>query len=115
MGAKQSSSEKEVANWYFEVWNEPNLKDGFFTDTQQDYFKLCKETANTIKSVSREYRVGGPATASNAWISEMIDFCVKENVPIDFISTHDYGVKQGFLCGSHTRLLSRGCLHFEHS
>jgi xylan 1,4-beta-xylosidase len=87
----------EVASWYFEVWNEPNLKDGFFTGTQQDYFKLYKETAQAIKSVSKSYRVGGPATAGNAWIPEMIDYCIKEKAPIDFISTHDYGVNQGFL------------------
>ena len=89
--------QKEVASWYFEIWNEPNLKGGFFTGTQQDYFKLYKETAIAIKSVSSKYRVGGPATAGNAWIPEMIDFCTQEKVPIDFISTHDYGVKQGFL------------------
>jgi xylan 1,4-beta-xylosidase len=89
--------EKEVGSWYFEIWNEPNLKDGFFTGTQQDYFKLYKETAIAIKSVSANYRVGGPATAGNAWIPEMIDFCLQQKVPIDFISTHDYGVKQGFL------------------
>ncbi|OCX54743.1 glycoside hydrolase [Mucilaginibacter sp. PPCGB 2223] len=87
----------EVASWYFEIWNEPNLKDGFFTGTQQDYFKLYKETAQAIKSVSPRYRVGGPATAGNAWVPETIDFCVQQKVPIDFISTHDYGVKQGFL------------------
>jgi len=93
----QRYGQKEVAKWYFEVWNEPNLKDGFFTGTQQDYFKLYKETALSIKSVSTNYRVGGPATAGNAWIPETIDFCVQQKAPIDFISKHDYGVKQGFL------------------
>lgn len=93
----QRYGEKEVATWYFEIWNEPNLKDAFFTGTQQDYFKLYKETASTIKSVSASYRVGGPATAGNAWVPETIYFCVKQKAPIDFISTHDYGVKQGFL------------------
>lgn len=89
---------REVASWYFEIWNEPNLnQNGFFVGTQQDYFKLYKETATAIKSVSASYRVGGPATAGSAWIPEMIDFCVQQKVPIDFISTHDYGVKQGFL------------------
>ncbi|RYE27399.1 MAG: glycoside hydrolase [Sphingobacteriaceae bacterium] len=87
----------EVASWYFEVWNEPNLKGGFFTGTQQDYFKLYKETAIAVKSVSADYRVGGPATAGNAWVAETIDFCIQQKAPIDFISTHDYGVKQGFL------------------
>ncbi|MDN5286608.1 MAG: glycoside hydrolase [Mucilaginibacter sp.] len=93
----QRYGEKEVTSWYFEVWNEPNLKGAFFTGTQQDYFKLYKETATAIKSVSANYRVGGPATAGNAWIPEMITFCSQQKVPIDFISTHDYGVKQGFL------------------
>src|SRR5438067_626200 len=31
--------EAEVAHWYFEVWNEPNL-DGFGAGSQQEYFKL---------------------------------------------------------------------------
>jgi xylan 1,4-beta-xylosidase len=88
---------KELASWYFEVWNEPNLKGAFFTGTQQDYFRLYKETALSIKSVSANYRVGGPATAGNAWVTDIIDFCTKDKVPLDFISTHDYGVKQGFL------------------
>lgn len=87
----------EVKTWYFEVWNEPNLKDGFWTGTQQDYFKLYLYSAKAIKSVNKEYRVGGPATAGAEWVPEMIDFCSKNNVPLDFISTHTYGVKQGFL------------------
>lgn len=93
--------QKEVASWYFEIWNEPNLnQNGFFAGTQQDYFKLYKETATAIKSVSANYRVGGPATAGNAWIPDMINFCAQQKVPIDFVSTHDYGVKQGFLDAS---------------
>ena len=87
----------EVKNWYFEVWNEPNLSPGFWTGTQADYFKLYQYTAKAIKSVNPDYKVGGPGTAGAAWESEMIDFCVKSNIPIDFISTHSYGVKQGFL------------------
>ncbi|WP_448702880.1 glycoside hydrolase [Mucilaginibacter sp. AW1-3] len=89
--------ESEVKSWYFEVWNEPNLKGFFFSGNQQDYFKLYRETANTIKAVSKSYRVGGPATAGNAWVPEMISFCTDNKVPIDFISTHTYGVKEGFL------------------
>nr|WP_320058627.1 glycoside hydrolase [uncultured Bacteroides sp.] len=87
----------EVKTWYFEVWNEPNLSPGFWTGTQADYFKLYQYTAKAVKSVNTDYKVGGPGTAGAAWESEMIDFCVKNNVPIDFVSTHSYGVKQGFL------------------
>ena len=86
----------EVKTWYFEVWNEPNL-DGFWAGTQQDYFKLYTFSAKAIKSVNPAYRVGGPGTAGAAWEPEMIAYCHKNNVPLDFITTHSYGVKQGYL------------------
>lgn len=86
----------EVKTWYFEVWNEPNL-DGFWAGTQEEYFKLYSYSAKAIKSVNSSYRVGGPGTAGAAWESEMIQYCHKNNLPIDFISTHAYGVKQGYL------------------
>jgi len=86
----------EVKTWYFEVWNEPNL-DGFWAGSQADYFKLYTYSAKAIKSVNPSYRVGGPGTAGAAWEPEMIAYCRKNNVPIDFISTHAYGVKQGYL------------------
>jgi xylan 1,4-beta-xylosidase len=87
----------EVKTWYFEVWNEPNLTPWFWTGTQEEYFKLYEYTARAVKLVNGEYRVGGPATAGAAWESELIDFCAKNNVPIDFVSTHSYGVNQGHL------------------
>jgi xylan 1,4-beta-xylosidase len=87
---------EEVKTWYFEVWNEPNL-DGFWAGTQQEYFKLYSYSAKAIKSVNAAYKVGGPGTAGAAWEPEMIDYCHKNKVPIDFISTHAYGVKQGYL------------------
>ena len=87
---------EEVMTWYFEVWNEPNL-DGFWHGTQAEYFKLYTAAVKGIKAVNKDYKVGGPATAGAAWIPEMLDFCHKNNVPIDFASTHSYGVNQGFL------------------
>ncbi len=83
--------EAEVKQWLFEVWNEPNL-DFFWSGTQAEYFKLYDTTARAVKSVSPAYRVGGPATAGRAWISETIDFASKNKTPLDFITTHDYGV-----------------------
>jgi len=87
----------EVKTWYFEVWNEPNLTPWFWTGTQEEYFKLYQYSVNAIKSINKDYRVGGPATAGAAWEVELIDFCKKNNLPLDFISTHAYGVDQGFL------------------
>lgn len=87
----------EVKTWYFEVWNEPNLTPWFWTGTMEDYFKLYQHSVIAIKSVNKEYRVGGPATAGAAWEKELIEFCKNNNLPLDFISTHSYGVKQGYL------------------
>ncbi len=79
----------EVAQWYFEVWNEPNLP-AFWTGGQQAYFQLYETTVNAIKGVDTRLRVGGPATAANAWIDEFQAFCKERKLPIDFISTHFY-------------------------
>ena len=86
----------EVRNWYFEVWNEPNL-DGFWPAGQEAYFKLYEVTARAIKKVDPAYRVGGPATAGFGWIKETLDYCAQNDVPIDFIATHAYGAMEGFL------------------
>ncbi|MCA1605782.1 MAG: beta-xylosidase, partial [Acidobacteria bacterium] len=79
----------EVRQWFFEVWNEPNLK-SFWTGTQRDYFKLFRYTVEAIKSVDQSLRVGGPATAKSQWINEFVDFCERNKLPLDFISTHHY-------------------------
>ncbi|MEO6733621.1 MAG: glycoside hydrolase [Ferruginibacter sp.] len=88
---------EEVKTWYFEVWNEPNLTPGFWTGSQEEYFKLYKYAAEAVKSVNKAYLIGGPGTAGAAWEAETIEYCQKNNVPIDFVSTHSYGVNQGFL------------------
>ena len=80
---------EEVKEWFFEVWNEPNLPE-FWKGTQADYFKLYRSTAEAIKSVDAALKVGGPATAKNAWIEEFLAFCAKGKTPVDFVSTHHY-------------------------
>jgi len=79
----------EVRQWFFEVWNEPNLR-AFGSGKQSDYFELYRYTAEAIKGVDKMLKVGGPATAANAWIDDFRNFCKTNNVPIDFISTHHY-------------------------
>jgi xylan 1,4-beta-xylosidase len=79
----------EIRQWFFEVWNEPNL-DAFWKGKQSEYFMLYEYTANTIKAIDSNLKVGGPATAGNNWISDFVGFCEKNKVPYDFISTHHY-------------------------
>jgi len=79
----------EVRQWFFEVWNEPNLP-AFGSGKQDDYFALYRYTVEAIKSVDSELKVGGPATADNAWIDDFLKFCNSNGLPVDFISTHHY-------------------------
>ncbi len=117
--------EKEVLQWYFEVWNEPNL-DFFFVGKKSQYFELYKTTSKVVKAVNPGFRVGGPATSNfvpdnrfegeleakemaithkvedldslewkGVWIEEFIAFCKKESLSLDFISTHPYPTDYG--------------------
>jgi xylan 1,4-beta-xylosidase len=79
----------EVRKWFFEVWNEPNLK-AFWTGTRRDYFRLYRETVRAIKNIDAGLPVGGPATAHDEWIEEFVEFCDRQRLPADFISTHHY-------------------------
>lgn len=88
---------EEVRSWYFEVWNEPNL-DGFWQYADQEaYFALYGVTARTIKAIDPQLRVGGPSTAGAAWVPELLAYCKQTNTPIDFATTHTYGVDYGYL------------------
>ncbi len=111
---------EEMREWYFEVWNEPNLT-AFLDGTKSDYFRLYKEAANAIKSIDDQLRVGGPSTSNftadtryhgerldnsksvfysqeeinkqqweGAWIVDFLNYCAKEKLPVDFITTHPY-------------------------
>lgn len=80
---------QEVRTWFFEVWNEPNLAE-LWSGTQAEYFKLYRFTVEAIKAVDASLKVGGPATAKNAWVAEFLDFGEQNHLPIDFVSTHHY-------------------------
>ena len=81
---------EEVESWYFEVWNEPDLRGSFFLGTQEEYFRLYEVTARAIKALDEKLLVGGPATSGSRWISDFVAFCEENDVPVDFISTHQY-------------------------
>lgn len=81
----------EVAAWYFEVWNEPNIDFWAGQPKQSTYFQLYAAAAKALKDVNPRLRVGGPATAQAAWVDLLIAYCAGNHVPIDFVSTHVYG------------------------
>ena len=81
----------EVAQWYFEVWNEPNIDFWAGDPKQSTYWDLYDHTARALKQVSPRLRVGGPATAQAAWADAFIQHCAANKVPVDFVSSHVYG------------------------
>ena len=81
----------EVSQWYFEVWNEPNLDFWAGGPKEATYYHLYDVTARALKAVSPRLRIGGPATAQAAWADRFIHYVAENNVPIDFVSTHVYG------------------------
>lgn len=85
----------EIRTWRFEIWNEPNLND-FWRGDQAEYFRLYSVTARALRAVEPGLQIGGPATAGPAWIPEMIGYAQSSGAPLDFVSTHTYGVDAGF-------------------
>jgi len=81
----------EVSQWYFEVWNEPNLDFWAGEPKQSTYFTLYEHTARSLKAVDARLRVGGPATAQAAWVAAFLRHCKDTQLPVDFVSTHVYG------------------------
>lgn len=81
----------EVSQWYFEVWNEPNLDFWAGNPKEQTYDQLYDAAARALKAVSPRLRVGGPATAQAAWVDRFIRHCAENHIPVDFVSTHVYG------------------------
>lgn len=81
----------EVSQWYFEVWNEPNLDFWGGDPRQPTYWDLYDHTTKALKAANPRLRVGGPATAQAAWADAFIEHCAKNRVPVDFVSSHVYG------------------------
>lgn len=80
----------EVGQWYFEVWNEPNIDFWAGEPKQETYFTLYEHTARALKAVDARLRVGGPASSSAHWVPEFIAHMTADKAPVDFISTHGY-------------------------
>jgi len=88
----------EVRSWNFEPWNEPDI--AFWKGTQAEYFELYRRSAEAIKSVDSDLRVGGPATSNFVpgpdgsfhprWVDDFMAFCATNHLPVDFVSTHPY-------------------------
>lgn len=83
----------EVVTWPIEVWNEPNLPGFWKNADMEEYFKLFQTTFAAIKKLDGRFRVGGPAICGvqdALWIRSFLEFCRKEQIPLDFVTRHHY-------------------------
>jgi len=81
---------EEIRTWYFEVWNEPDLPGAFFNGTRDEYFRLYEVTVRAIKAVDPKIPVGGPSTSNSKWVKSFLRYCGERDLPVDFVSTHQY-------------------------
>ncbi|MBQ3780914.1 MAG: hypothetical protein II801_03915 [Bacteroidaceae bacterium] len=82
---------KKYTNSYVEIWNEPDLKDGFFTGTLEDYLHIYETAAPAVIEGYSDIKVGGPSGAFNWWHQALCDRAKQKGLPLDFLSGHTYG------------------------
>ncbi|MGJ3243749.1 MAG: GH39 family glycosyl hydrolase [Opitutales bacterium] len=80
----------EVSRWYFECWNEANLKDGFFAGTQEEWFGLWAATYAGVKAANPGLKIGGPSTARGEWMEEFLDWTAEHGCEPDYLISHFY-------------------------
>lgn len=95
--------ENEVASWYWEVWNEPNI--GYWKGTFEEYCKLYDYAADGLKKAFPRARIGGPHSTdpsnegANAFLRRFLEHCVrgknyatgKIGSPLDYVGFHAKG------------------------
>jgi len=101
----------EVEQWYWEVWNEPNLRD-YWHGTPEEFFRLHDCAVDAVRRALPTARVGGPDVAGggSTFLQDFMAHCAggtnyatgARGTPTDFLSFHAKG-RPSFVDG-HVRL-----------
>lgn len=87
-----------VRQWYFEVWNEPDID--YWHGTPEQYWELYDRAAAGVRAALPGAKVGGPASTGpgreNAYkfLDDFLTHVTAAKVPLDFISFHAKGQPQ---------------------
>jgi len=92
---------EQVRQWYFEVWNEPDLGilwlKKFWKGSPEEYFRLYDYAATAVKSVDPAFPVGGPVGIFSTTVDPFLKHVTSENfatggtsAPLDFFDMHVY-------------------------
>ena len=103
----------EVATWYFEVWNEPDI--GYWKGTPAEYFKLYDYSVAGVRKALPNAMVGGPAVTgpgsarAQSFLKDFFNHCEQdknawtgEAIPLDFVTFHPKG--QARFVDGHVRM-----------
>jgi xylan 1,4-beta-xylosidase len=99
----QKYGRAEVATWYWEVWNEPDIS--YWHGTPEEYDKLYDYAADGLKRALPDAKVGGPASTgpsgkkAGEFLQQFLEHCSsgknaatgKTGAPLDFITYHAKG------------------------
>src|SRR6202158_593079 len=94
---------EQVASWYWELWNEPDIS--YWHGTPEEYDKLYDYTAAAVKRALPSAKVGGPASTgpsgakAAAFLRQFLEHCDRGTnlatgtigAPLDFITYHAKG------------------------
>lgn len=95
---KHYSSSHDVSGWYWSFWNEPKAfrasKKGRvnWDGDENDFFYFYKITANAAVDANPRIKIGGCGFISDDWLRGFVERCGQEQVRLDFLSWHRYGV-----------------------
>ncbi len=100
---------EEVQQWYWEVWNEPNI--GYWKGTDAEFYRLHDTAVGAVRRALPSAKVGGPemadGTGDKGQLKRFFEHCVDEGVPLDFLSFHAKGkpeLTEGEGGGGHVRM-----------
>lgn len=92
---------EEVKRWYFETWNEPDIRGGWFQGSDETFCAYFDACADGLWSVEPLLKFGGPGTCItlSSTFQTFIKHCVsganhfnpKAPVRVDFLSVHEKG------------------------
>jgi len=90
----------EVESWWWEVWNEPNIR--YWKGTPEEYHKLYDYAVDGVRRALPSARVGGPHTAGGpggTFLRDFLEHCLRGRnhatggigAPLDFVGFHAKG------------------------
>lgn len=84
---------------YWEIWNEPDLREQFWAGTVEQFDMLYEEVARALKRHNPDLKVGGVACAGGVreiYVERFIRRCRDRSLPLDFFTWHSYGGRDDF-------------------